>query len=280
MYLGLALLPWVLLYGSSALFFNHATWGNDNTRQDLSADDVAGSWTAAFPAPADLAREAVDRLGALVEEDDLQLVEGSAVWTGRLQYRGRSGDQAVRLLLDPQGGGGFVRRAPDREEDRLPDWADEDSLEGWRPLDEEARATLDAPPAGLDAPPFSETGSLRLRGLPDVTFQLTDGQRDYHCELGMNGQIEVTPLDDVTNLRTRLTELHKQHVDPGSAGARQRWIWIVDIMAGSMLLWALSGVVMWWGIRSTRRAGFVALASGALAMAVLATGVWHAMGIG
>jgi hypothetical protein len=54
-----------------------------------------------------------------------------------------------------------------------------------------------------------------------------------------------------------------------------RWFWAiaVDLMFASMCFWGLSGVVMWWQIKRTRRIGFVLL----IASAIVA--VWLAIGM-
>ena len=41
------------------------------------------------------------------------------------------------------------------------------------------------------------------------------------------------------------------------------WAILVDIMAGLMIFWGLSGIIMWWQMKPLRQAGFVSVIAGA-----------------
>jgi hypothetical protein len=51
------------------------------------------------------------------------------------------------------------------------------------------------------------------------------------------------------------------------------WALVVDIVSVGLVLWIATGVYMWWHLPSTRRWGWLALGSGALAFAVIMVGL-------
>ena len=47
------------------------------------------------------------------------------------------------------------------------------------------------------------------------------------------------------------------------------WALFVDAVSIGLILWIASGIYMWWGLPSTRRWGWIALAGGAICFAVI-----------
>ena len=50
------------------------------------------------------------------------------------------------------------------------------------------------------------------------------------------------------------------------------------VMGASMVLWGVTGLVMWWTLKSTRWTGAIALAGGLGAIAWLSLSLWQAVG--
>lgn len=289
MYTGLALVPWVLLYGVTALLFNHADWMSDTRVTELSAASAAAIPVGALPAPDDVARAALAGLvlarsegeaGEAAAGPGLELVEGSAQWLGSLGLSGRADATSVRLDLDPRGRGGKLYEFPSREAAAPIDWAGGDAPDDWEPVPETLREELVEAGRALAGSLGVATDSFSVRRLPEVRFLVTDGEREYACDVGMNGALDARPADELASLRGRMLRLHVAHGDPGYGGVRRWWALIVDAMGIAMVLWGLSGIALWWSIKPTRAAGTLALLSGAGAMGVLAVLLWRAMGVG
>ena len=77
--------------------------------------------------------------------------------------------------------------------------------------------------------------------------------------------------------RRFLLRLHTAHGYPGEANARWYWAVVVDAMAFVMVFWGLTGLVMWWQIKATRRAGAVVLTLSAVAATALGFAMHSAM---
>jgi hypothetical protein len=65
-----------------------------------------------------------------------------------------------------------------------------------------------------------------------------------------------------------LTGMHARGGFDQSSVLNDAWALIIDLVCLSMLVWIVSGLVMWWQIPGHRRWGFVAIAAGAAAFAL------------
>lgn len=70
--------------------------------------------------------------------------------------------------------------------------------------------------------------------------------------------IEKTPWD----MRAYLERMHRRRGYQHDAPAEDAWAFSVDFFIAAVLLWAVSGLWMWWELRKTRRWGWVVLALG------------------
>jgi hypothetical protein len=278
LYSGIALLPWVLLYGVTALLFNHSSWLGADREFEVRETELRAAGFDELPSAETFAADAMRQLTARAGGAELALVAGSATWLGSLSFNASSGGADARLSIDPELRSGRLvvegEPAPPG-----PAWAGPAAVDGWSPLSKEARATLVEDgrevAAALDVP----LDSANIRRLPELRFKVRDGEREYVCDATFDGQVKVVAAESASSLRERLLRLHVQHGDPGYPGVRAIWALFVDAMGIAMVVWAVSGAVMWWSIRSTRVLGMAALLGGIVAMALLAVGLWRVMGV-
>ena len=113
---------------------------------------------------------------------------------------------------------------------------------------------------GLASPEVSE-----VRLAPEKFQMEAEGKPWLVTYNALNGSVSGREVGDAASqaeLTTRrfLLRLHLIHGYPSEFG--QRWIWafIVDCMAFLMVFWGISGIIMWWQIKRTRRIGAAALA--------------------
>ena len=266
LYLGLALIPWLLLYGATALLFNHGSWMTDREYYSLPAVELDS-----FPTAESVAQQALTKL----EQENFQLVPNSAKWVGSLSLRGKMEDHTVRLRVQPDGAGGMLMHSPPKE--TPPEWTT--SLKDWSPIAEETEREIESITQDTVANILPDVESVTLSRYPKLQFQIQEQNTIHTVELNMDGKMSLTPMQGTAHLRKKLLRLHVLHGDPGYAGARWIWIRIVDAMGIAMLVWGFTGLLMWWTIRPTRKQGAVALAIGISTMIALAVSLWAAMGL-
>ena len=262
LYFGLVLVPWVLLYGVSAVLFNHTNWFTGRELVYAPEQSIEG-----FQSPSTLAQQAAAEL-------DLQLVPDSARWVGDVSFRGVAGERSVRASLSPEGEGGRARISP--VDDVPPSWSEQvqGSLVGdalTQQVSAQASATF--------SEALGEPVELTLRSYPTLRFQVRDGQQMYTVDVDLEGDVEVVPGDGSASWRSRLLYLHTNHGGSGYYDAKWVWARLVDVMGFAMVTWALTGILMWWKLTRLRRWGGVALAVGFSSIVVMAGALFAALGI-
>lgn len=263
LYLGLALLPWALLYGVTAILFNHPTLLADAQVTTLAAPGLS------FPAPESLAAALVAEVAATTTHA-LALQPGSAAWEHDPFWRfsapgaehavSHTGPEAVSLRTSS-------RPAPP------PD-----------PL--AAQPGLTSGQAELAAATALVTSLVRAQGLepgrvreltPELELTLiVDGQPCAARYDLREGKLTCRPPGAARQLSWRafLTRLHTTHGYPSQAGARLGWVLVADLMGGALVMWALTGLLMWMPMRGALRGwGLLALGLGAATAVALAIGM-------
>jgi hypothetical protein len=268
LYSGLALVPFVVLYGATAFLFNHPSVGSELAQRSLSRAELAAHGGAALPPPLVIAEQLVAAAGearwSLDPERELQM-------RGRLSLQGRDAEREHTLSIE-QGSGAALWSArprassaePERRAIELP--AVRAALASTA---EAARAAL----ASAGAAP----SELRVRSAPVLELGLiVEGERRRASYDLAKGELVVHPAGEerARSWRSFFLRLHTAHGYPAELGARTAWAVLVDLMSAALVLWALSGLLMWWQMKLLRRAGLVALGGGLIAALVLGERLW------
>ncbi len=285
LYLGLALLPWSFLYGVTAFLFNHPTAFSDQPTRSFGRDELAGTPLETAPSPDELAEQVVRHLNERLKPATPYKVAGEAKYTREFAFATVKGDgRTVGVLVDVKNRCGTVRVAPpppQREPEAAPFAVGRTSApprglapvpsEGVKldqPLHERVRAAV---PTILERTGF-ETGEVTVTSVPEVAFPVeADGQVWTATYNPMTGAVSGKQPEAKPELSTRsyLLRLHVASGYPGEANARWFWAVIVDAMAAALCLWGLSGLVMWWQLKATRRWGLVVVVLSGVAAATL-----------
>lgn len=247
LYSGLFLLPWVLVYGISGYFFNHPDQSGTGTQQITAPDELV-----AWPEAEDLARRVVAELRT-EGEPALQLIDGSAELHGRFIWQGEHADGPASISWTPGSVEASFRVRPRRPaRTRSATW-----IRPKLPLGD--IACRDPREIGAGLASLVEVGSVRMRGGPRLRFQA----RREGVSVGMEYDLSRGRLREHEaqgpGFERFLKRLHTIHVYPSEFGFRWLWALLVDLTAVSMVLWGLSGLMMWWQIKTLRRVGFVVL---------------------
>jgi hypothetical protein len=309
LYFGLFLFPWAVLYGVTAFLFNHPTAFSEQPTTSFGKEALAGTPLESPPSPDAVAEQVVAKLNETQKPEVPYTLGGPARFGGRefAVASVKADGQTVSVFLDLKAGGGTVRSTPTRERKEPekapfavgssgppvgrggrgpggPPGGGRGGLprgEGVRlddPLGERVKASV---PTVLDRTGFP-AGEVTVTSVPDVVFPVEAGGRTWTATYSpLTGGVSGTPADakPETELGWRrfLLRLHTAHGYPGEANGRWFWALVVDAMAFTMCFWGLSGLVMWWQIKATRKAGAVVLALSAVAATSLGFAMHAAM---
>lgn len=257
LYAGLFLAPFVVIYGASAVIFNHGGWFSSGAPPRHETVDVSGvTWAD----PAALAATVVAALGSGVTLDPqvAPSLTGDVVLQGDLP----GGDERrAQVRVDRETGEATVRVGEPTAKAPFPTRTKLDPALKSAVADVASRARTLVP--GGDG--------LEVRQAPSVRFGLLDaagGRWAASVDLG-KGTLAVRPAPTGPDTARLLTGLHTIHGYPEVAPtARFAWAIVVDVMAIAFLFWTASGIFMWWGMLKLRKVGLLSLAGG-ITLAVL-----------
>lgn len=238
LYSGLALLPFVLVYGISAFLFNHAR-------------GVAPAPALSLPVAVGIALKTDEEGLARAVAADLHLeevvagtVELAGAWV--FEFQDEKGRQRLHLRDDAATATLQVIRSETPRSHSLPP---ELAAATFTAAEQSARAILAA--AGREPQELRRVSAPNLRWLAGAEQITADLNR-------RSVTTRPTPTLDIERLLTRLHVTHGYETDDS---ARLVWAVVVDAMAAAMVLWSFSGLVMWWQKRGQRRVGLLLLAS-------------------
>ncbi|MAD35002.1 MAG: hypothetical protein CMJ88_14780 [Planctomycetes bacterium] len=238
LYSGLALLPWVLVYGISGFLFNHG--GSASTAQRLPVE----AQQLAMLAPDE------DALGErLMSAMDEAPSAKAATLSGSWSFEFTSPDEKRYRLSVPIDGSDASyseRTVRSSSSSNIPS----DTFAAEREAAEAAAAAL-LERSGVAHASLRMTGgpSLRVRGEERRWF--TTLTRDRVSES------QISPFDFSRLMR----RLHVTHGYSRPDTSRVVWAVFVDIMAFAMVMWSITGVVMWWQMKRLRAIGGVVIAA-------------------
>ncbi len=300
LFLGLFLLPWAILYGVTAFLFNHPAAFSDNPTVQFGKNAIAGTPLESVPSPREQAEQVVAKLNELHQPaSPYTLGAGEVKYNREFAFATAKGDgRTVSLLVDVKTGGGTVRSTPDKPKAEpvkvpfavgatppaggrggrggSPAVAVKEGIELDQPLPERVKASV---PVILERTGFSGT-DVTVTSVPDLVFPIqADGQTwtaTYNATTGsVSGALPEPPASP--SWRQFVLRLHTAHGYPGETNARWAWAVVVDVMAVVLVFWGLSGLVMWWQVKSTRIAGAVTLVLSAIAATTLGVMMYAAI---
>ena len=276
LYAGLFMVPWVFLYGISALLFNHPDAFADAPSVAFTADEARSTALGSIPRAEDLAEQVVAALNRKQEAGKegapgYRLIESAGAEFSRdlaATVKGDGKEYSVRINLED--GSGTVR--PVVKKANKP-----------APFVSKAGLKLDPPPfegATRGLPDLlGKLGytarDVTIRNVPDLSFAMLGPQNETWRVTYNAGTNQVSGRrDDVPGiaptLRRELTLLHLAHGFPRQTNARWVWAIFVDLMFVSMVGWGATGLAMWWQMKNVRKIGAVVLVFSVITAALLA----------
>jgi hypothetical protein len=274
MYLGLLLFPWVLFFGISGMLFNHPHVGRPIQTRGLSAEEVRSRTGFAGWKPEDVANAILAQLnqtagagvgGYTLDPDVAPRFFGFSLFASPAQDGGR-----YMMILDlEKGRAGVGKRPPPAQVEKAPldGLSISDTPYSTAALSEKFQGLLQAlgehPKGELKPHPevhpelrfvVRDASGERLHVSYDLTSH-TLASRPAQADLGV-------PLVEI------IEKLHTQHHFPTHPGMTLFWAIFADLTGLTLVLWALTGLVMWWQMKPTRVTGAIVIAV-ALGLAVV-----------
>jgi hypothetical protein len=301
LYLGLFLFPWAVLYGVTAFLFNHPTAFSDAAATNFATSEIQGTSLETLPKPQSIAEAVVAKLNETQKPDTPYVLAGEAKFNRDFAFGTvKTETGALSFLVDPRTGGGTIRTAPPSRPTPEPapfavgkSQAPREGKGNRRPAGSQGPAQdgilletpvheciLTAMPTVLNRAGFP-TGEVVVTSVPEVTFPIQSQDRrwlaTYNPMTGAVSGVAEGKIENDLSWRRFLLRLHTAHGYPGETNSRWFWAIIVDVMAFTMCFWGLSGLVMWWQLKATRRLGAVILTLSAISALTLGYAMHTAM---
>ncbi|WP_234023923.1 PepSY domain-containing protein [Sorangium cellulosum] len=276
MYLGLLVFPWILLFGISGVLFNHPQIGRDFERREISAEQLS-TFTAFRPWDPDaVARRVVEQLNAGSPSRYTLDEQTPGVFSGWPELIGSSGDGGRTMLLISLDDGDATLSTFPKEPEKAPapPFAGATiELPEHRMAAVEAQVKDLLPRLGIEGagplrahPKVSPELRFRMRDADgrawNVTYDLGTGRLDGRLD-GAAGQLRFVEL---------LGKLHTTHHYPVHGGMTWVWALFADVTGITLVLWAVSGLAMWWQMKPSRVIGALAIAVALAVAAVVMSG--------
>jgi hypothetical protein len=279
LYTGLFMTPWVFVYGISGFLFNHPEAFRDREVRPIGRTETAGTGFEDFPNVPAIAARVVEAINAKSPDRPLRLVEPeSASFSRELQATVNEDGAYYRIRIDLGSGVGTATVA------RAPKVGIKEGLSRSRvQLADSPRDRLDRAVPALAERLGLDPTTASVRTLPDVVFAAESGgsayRLSYNLRSGVVSARDAGDVEDGLTTRSFLTELHKKREYPARIDAAWFWAVGVDATSALMVFWAVSGLIMWWQLRSMRTWGSLVLAVSAAVAAVLALGMHRVLAL-
>jgi len=259
--------PWVLLYGFTGWFFNHPGILTGDQLTHYHAQEVLDGSLSELPSAESTAVAVINALNERAIEQGGPNVEllntRPPAFRDVLQFL-VSGDGAThKLRINPNSGDGQIRtsfaiKPPPSPSVKNPLLGVANARVKPNALTE----TMKNVPELLDELGFKKGKEVKRQGQARIVFEVAaDGVPCVVTYNLANGSI-ASVVDNARPTIPAMRLMERMHLTRGyTAGRSTRWFWavVVDAMFVSMIFWGVSGLLMWWQVKRTRRLGFIVL---------------------
>lgn len=255
LYSGLFLLPWVFLYGITGAMYNHYGLFPEAEFKTIPAPELQDSALADFPDPNNLATSVVQALQQAAPEAEIQIDNSHApefVNNVILQVNDQGVTHAVHI--DPVEKSAWVAsNEPKKKPKSLLTEVKNISVDP-NPYQLARRTAPDI----LKAAGIETNAKIQPRGWSKLNFLATvNGQPARITYVLRDGHVDIVAYDGEPDMSLRgfFLRLHTTHGRSPHWNGRSIWSIVIDIMAIAMVMWGITGMVMWWQIKRTRIIG-------------------------
>ncbi len=274
MYAGIVMLPWIFFFGLSGLLFNHPNIGAELRASRVSTEQLSARALTAWQPQ----RAAESVVAALNQQPGRRYRldgERAPELSGFTLLAAPAPEGRYTLLLDMQRLSGVLVSRTRRERTGGSSFPETQlSLPALSTLDVERKVEGLIAQHGL-APVEELKASPKVA--PSVRFRARD-ERGVLWNLSFDTRSQIVSgrrADAFPSLGAAqvLAAMHTTHHFPLRFGPLFLWALFEDLLGLTMMIWAITGLVMWWQMKRTRLLGGVvlSLALGAAAWTMLGT---------
>lgn len=272
LYLGLFLIPWVMVYAITGFLFNHRSAFPERSRgnrgnefESFSGDVVKGTPLEGLPSATEMAERvtaALNRKASAPEsQQSFKVIDSNTAHFGWhvINTVAMVDGKPRRVDVELGGKGGDVFGPPP---DKLQEAAFvapagvfvEPSFTGQ--IEQGVPAVL----VKLGIQPDDKP--VTIRRAPELVFNMAEGEKIWRVRYDpLSGSVAADEVESPEGLAWQ-RYLKILHFSVGfTGGTFTRWIWalFVDSVVLCLAFWCASGVIMWWQLRTVRRSGLLVL---------------------
>lgn len=274
MYAGIVMLPWIFFFGVSGFLFNHPNIGAELRASRVSTEQLRARALVPWH-PQQAAKSVIGALNEQLSRRYRLAAESAPELSGFTLLGAPAPDGQYTLLLDMQRLSGVLVTRTRRERAAGSSFPKTQlSLPALSTLQVERQVEGLIAEHGLS--PVEEL-KAHPNVAPSLRFRARD-ERDVLWNLSFDTRTQVLSgrrADAFPSLGAAqvLAAMHTTHHFPLRFGPLFLWALFEDLLGVTMMIWAVTGLVMWWQMKRTRLIGglVLSLAIGAAAWTMLGT---------
>ena len=256
------MIPYIIIFALSGIVFNHPTTLNNRSMDNFRLSEDL-SFDALMPDIHHLAESITDSL--VVDGVIINPTLKNVRYDHTMILRNRSTIADYRVQVDIPTSKVQIISLPDFVEDtRVTQGSFKKEGLATTPLLAKLEEILES--RGLTP------GTSRVQRIPNLVFDLISEENGYRVNYSLqNGNYSVEDLSKRNfKMHYFLVNLHQEHGYP-VAGFSVKWLWIffADALAVLMLVWAISGLIMWIKMKRLFTVGIIVISCSMLLALVI-----------
>jgi len=254
MYTGLFMIPFLFIFGLSGISFNHSAFLSANRSVDFFELNENETLSEHFPNLDKLASELIDTLAYKDILDNCHIK--SVKYDNTMIVRSKNKDADYRIQVDIPSNKVQIMTLPDFVADPI---VARGQIDYTHKLNSN-ELLMDIEKI-IHSKGFN-SGVSRTQRIPDVVIDVESENINYRIHYNLeNGQYRVNDLDQRKfKLNYLIGNSHELHGYPLS-GFSLKWLWVffADLLALLMMLWSITGLIMWYKMKKNYLIGLILL---------------------
>lgn len=262
LYAGLFMIPYIFIFGLSGIIFNHPTILNERSFDSFTLNEEE-SFISTFPDTEKLATSITNLivLDGVISNPEIKNIQ----YNNTMILRNKNDVADYRINIDIPTSKVQLLTLPDFVNDiRVSNGNYMNSNINSEELLDKAEQLLKN--KGITP------GTSRIQRVPNLEFDLKNDTKNYRVTYSFtSGNYRIDDLDKRKfKPNYLLTNLHQVHGYP-VAGFSIQWLWVffADSLAVLMIIWAVSGLIMWYKMKRLFTIGVILLSISILVFIII-----------